>query len=52
MHSPTTPSTTGPSLNRLPVAVRIESGYMEPTDLKSNRLASLPGGCLSLGNMD
>jgi hypothetical protein len=30
------------------VWVRIESGYMEPTDLKSNRSARLPGGRMSL----
>jgi hypothetical protein len=29
-------------------AVRIESGFMEPTDLKSNRSARLAGGRMSL----
>ena len=29
-------------------AVRIDYGYMEPTDLKSNRCAQLPGGRMSL----
>jgi hypothetical protein len=29
-------------------AVCIESGYMEPTDVKSNRSARLPGGRMSL----
>jgi hypothetical protein len=31
-------------------AVRIESGYMEPTDLKSNRFARLAGGHMSLAD--
>jgi hypothetical protein len=30
--------------------VRIESGYMELVDLKSNRVARLPGGRMSLDN--
>lgn len=29
-------------------AVRIDYGYMEPTDLKSNRSARLPGGRMAL----
>jgi hypothetical protein len=29
-------------------AVRIDYGYMEPTDLKSNRSVRLPGGRMSL----
>jgi hypothetical protein len=30
-------------------AVRIESGYMEPTEVNANRLARFPGGRISLG---
>jgi hypothetical protein len=33
-------------------AVRIDYGYMESTDLKSNRSARLPGGRMSLDDTD
>jgi hypothetical protein len=33
-------------------AVRIESGFMEPTEVNANRFASLAGGRMSLDEAD
>jgi hypothetical protein len=33
-------------------AVRIESGYMEPTEVNANRSARLPGGQISLDDRE